>query len=79
MKPVMTLPFLFFSAALAQDKMLPLPKPAPEQNLWDVHYRELEPLLERRLADTPDSLDLLDELARIYRANEKYDKITPKQ
>ena len=73
--------FLIFVAcialfpAFAQDKMLPQSPPAsPQPRAWDIRYLDLEPQLELQLADAPNSLEIMDELARVYRALGKYDK-----
>jgi hypothetical protein len=58
--------------AVAQDPRLPPVPPTPD--IWDIHYSELEPLLERHLANNPDSLVTMDELARIDSALGKYDR-----
>ena len=55
--------------------MLPMSNPVPTlENTWDIHYRDLEPVLASRLAETPDSLEIRDELARVYRGQAKYDQ-----
>src|ERR1700683_3384663 len=67
--------FFCLSLAPAQDKMLPLNKDLPTiENTWDLHYTDLEPVLVSRLAETPDSLEILDELPRVYRGQAKYDQ-----
>ena len=46
-----------------QDKGIP---PSTPLRTWDVRYDELEPRLERQLADDPESLAVIDELARVF-------------
>lgn len=69
-KAILPVSLLCPAGALAQDqavqdKGIPL---STTLNNWDVRYRELEPRLERHLAGQPDSLDIMDDLARVYLA-----------
>src|SRR5579864_667799 len=61
---------MFWALAAAQEKRIP--PTAPLRDMWDVHYSELEPLLERHLANDPDSVETLGELARVESALGKY-------
>ena len=72
------LPFLLVMTVFAQDRAAQekgIPPSAP-LNIWDVRYSELEPRLERQLADDPESLPLMDDLARVYRAQGRERKAT---